>query len=589
MFGNWFAYDTIASLNLPLAEYLGFDNEFYQYLLSLYAVVYSLPNIILPFFGGVLIDRFGPRSIALGFCALTTVGQLVFVIGLVDRSPFWSIVGRTLFGLGGETLSVAQQRITTKWFRGSELALAIGVNLSVARLGSVINDFISPALAHRYSVPAALWFSFLSCAISFAATCILIYCDRKYAHICPERPSHHVVDARDIPLESVKPHLAHDPITNGPDGDDIDQLHLIPTNQNAIAEQSKGLRDLIAREVFILRQGFDSLGRLYWLIQLVMMLLLFTTVPFNTIHSAFLCAKYYPNQQEYAAQIMAVPDTISAVMVPFIGTFLDHRGHRAHGIIASSVTVFIVHFVLGAVPASILPTPIPALIVLGISYALLLTFMPVIPLLVPAHHLGCAYGMSTAVSNFSWTISPVIVAGLAASDPTYFKTEMYFAACGLLALFLSIYVNHLDARDNNGLLNKPSLGSSVDPANSKWTAVPSSDQLDDEPTQVISVQHNDMSKHPIALDQSRTRAPQVFASSSGDTLAAALPVRVGSTRPESRSPSPVRGRGGAIGSQGLLFNAPQPEFVEEALRPATLARVSLDSWGSWGSDGEDDL
>lgn len=56
------------------------------------------------------------------------------------------LVGRVVFGLGGESMSVAQSAIVSVWFKGKELAFALGINLSVSRLGSVLNSNTIPAL-----------------------------------------------------------------------------------------------------------------------------------------------------------------------------------------------------------------------------------------------------------------------------------------------------------------------------------------------------------------------------------------------------------------------------------------------------------
>ena len=61
------------------------------------------------------------------------------------QHKYWlMLVGRVIFGLGGESMSVAQSAIVSHWFKGKELALALGVNLSVSRLGSVMNSNTIP-------------------------------------------------------------------------------------------------------------------------------------------------------------------------------------------------------------------------------------------------------------------------------------------------------------------------------------------------------------------------------------------------------------------------------------------------------------
>lgn len=54
------------------------------------------------------------------------------------------LAGRVVFGMGGESMQVAQSSIISLWFKGKELAFALGLNLSIGRLGSVINGIIVP-------------------------------------------------------------------------------------------------------------------------------------------------------------------------------------------------------------------------------------------------------------------------------------------------------------------------------------------------------------------------------------------------------------------------------------------------------------
>ncbi|KNE70373.1 hypothetical protein AMAG_14513 [Allomyces macrogynus ATCC 38327] len=413
--GCWFAYDQVAALNIPLETYLHLATPAeYQYLIGSFYIVYSLPNIILPFVGGVLIDKYGPRTIAVLFSLLVVAGQLIFVTGLVDRTPGWAIFGRFVFGLGGETLSVAQQHITTKWFRGTELALAVGINLSIARVGSVINDIVSPYLAHRYSIPLSLWFGFATCIISLAGTLVLVVIDQRYSHLAGS-----------------------------------------------------------SRELWQVRRGIRHFPRAFWVIQVVMVLLYGTVVPFNTIHSAFLAAKWYPGDAERAAQVMGVPDTLSAVLVPFAGSFFDRVGYRAHAIVVCGAMIGMCHFVLGSVPATVMTSPVPVLMVLGSSYALLLTFVPCIPLLVPPGFLGTAYGINNSIANMAWGLFPVLIAALATNDPTYYQTEMFFALCGFLSIVVGLYVVKLDRRDHDGILRKPAVAAGASkPHTDDWDAVP---------------------------------------------------------------------------------------------------------------------
>jgi hypothetical protein len=93
-----------------------------------------------------------------------------------------ALAGRVFFGFGGESLGVASSSLLALWFKGKEMALAMGIQLSISRLGSAINvrsffssirftncyscssclisfqDWASPPLQTTYSTSFAFWF-----------------------------------------------------------------------------------------------------------------------------------------------------------------------------------------------------------------------------------------------------------------------------------------------------------------------------------------------------------------------------------------------------------------------------------------------
>ena len=84
------------------------------------------------------------------------------------------LLGRTVYGFGGENISVATSTLTSKWFQGKELALSFGINLAVSRMGSVVNNLISPKLANQKGTPMAIWFGVLMNSIS--VVCAVVIC-----------------------------------------------------------------------------------------------------------------------------------------------------------------------------------------------------------------------------------------------------------------------------------------------------------------------------------------------------------------------------------------------------------------------------
>jgi predicted MFS family arabinose efflux permease len=193
-----------------------------------------------------------------------------------------------------------------------------------------------------------------------------------------------------------------------------------------------------------------SLPLSFWLICMSMCFYYAVDIPFNTIHSSFLQSKWYRGYPKTAAQIMVIPDIISALLVPFVGTFVDFYGHRCKTMIVCGCLMTLVHLYFAlASPQS--PSPIPFLVVLGFSYSLLLTYWPCISIVVPEEHLSTAFGLATSLLNASLALFPMLVAYLLERDPTYTLVEFSFVSSALIGLGLSIVLYFLDSKGSNVL------------------------------------------------------------------------------------------------------------------------------------------
>ncbi len=89
------------------------------------------------------------------------------------------LLGRTFYGFGGESINVATSTLNSIWFgdsgSGGELALAFGINLAVSRMGSVVNNWISPSVANGVSTPVAVWVGVGMNFVSVLAIGVVIY------------------------------------------------------------------------------------------------------------------------------------------------------------------------------------------------------------------------------------------------------------------------------------------------------------------------------------------------------------------------------------------------------------------------------
>ena len=142
--------------------------------------IYSFPNVILPLFGGYLVDAIGVRIGIFIFSLLITLGQAIFAFGVSIESYPLALIGRGVFGLGGESQNVAQSSIVSSWFAGKDISMALGMNVSIARLGSVFNDILEPFLYDETgSVVFGLWVGGLLCIASLIAGIFLGMIDKK--------------------------------------------------------------------------------------------------------------------------------------------------------------------------------------------------------------------------------------------------------------------------------------------------------------------------------------------------------------------------------------------------------------------------
>ncbi|HXY50533.1 MAG TPA: MFS transporter [Terriglobales bacterium] len=145
MGGNYYIYDSINPLERIFIEHLGYSGTRFGWLNS----SYSVAAVMTLLFGGIIIDRIGAKKSVFIFAVLCFLGALL----TAAKGSFWTMVsGRTVLGLGAESMIVAVTTALAKWFKGKELSFAFGVNLTIARLASVAADN-SPTWANSAFYP----------------------------------------------------------------------------------------------------------------------------------------------------------------------------------------------------------------------------------------------------------------------------------------------------------------------------------------------------------------------------------------------------------------------------------------------------
>jgi len=145
MGGNYYIYDSINPLERIFIDRLGFSATEFGWLNASYSVAAVLTLLI----GGIIIDRIGTKKALTVFAILCLLGAILTAF---RGNPVTMIAGRTVLGLGAESMIVAVTTALAKWFRGKELSFAFGINLTIARLASVAADN-SPTWANSAFYP----------------------------------------------------------------------------------------------------------------------------------------------------------------------------------------------------------------------------------------------------------------------------------------------------------------------------------------------------------------------------------------------------------------------------------------------------
>jgi MFS family permease len=145
MAGNYYIYDSINALERIFIDHLGFSATQFGWLNASYSVAAVATLLV----GGIIIDRIGTKKAILAFAFICLLGSLITA---ARGSAPLMIVGRTVLGLGAESMIVAVTTALAKWFKGKELSFAFGINLLIARIASVAADN-SPTWANRTFYP----------------------------------------------------------------------------------------------------------------------------------------------------------------------------------------------------------------------------------------------------------------------------------------------------------------------------------------------------------------------------------------------------------------------------------------------------
>lgn len=438
MFFAYIFVDVLSPLQGLLQTQRGWDPDAYGH----FAGSEPFLNVFVFFliFAGIILDKMGVRFTAVLSGVVMVLGAAInwyAVTDLFDASSaktfmdntlnlpqaWWNVtpwydgmpasaklsaIGFMIFGCGAEMAGITVSRGIVKWFTGHEMALAMGIEMAIARIGVAVVMLGSPFLASINSISVSR-----PVAASLLLVCIGLICFISYGFMDKKLDAQGAEEEKDDPFKVS----------------DIGKILSL---------------------------------RMFWVVALLCVLYYSAIFPFQKYAINMLqCNLHFTAEQ--AGQVFFMFPLGAAAVTPFLGNFLDRKGKGASMLILGAVLMIVCHLIF----AFVVPTTqsviitLAAIIVLGISFSLVpAALWPSVPKLIDGKLLGSAYALIFWIQNIGLYAFPMIIGSvLKASNPgvtdplkyNYTVPMVVFASLGVAALFLGLYLKAIDRKGGYGL------------------------------------------------------------------------------------------------------------------------------------------
>lgn len=402
---------------------LGWSSDDYGFFSGAYG--YFNVFLLLLFFGGIILDKFGIRFTGIMSTVLMFSGALIkwyavghdfegsvtlpFGIGTYHTQVLIACLGFAIYGVGCEIAGITVSKVIVKWFTGHELALAMGLQVALARIGT--------AGALACSLPFAKAMGGVSASVGLGAAMLcagmiafIVYCvmDRKE-------------DASAAALD---------------------------------AEPEEGFKFSDLATLFC--------NRGFWYVAVLCLMFYAGVFPFLKFATKLMVMKYAV-PENVAGLIPAMLPFGTIFLTPFFGGIYDKYGKGATLMLIGSVLLTLVHITF-ALPLNSWILAIVVMVVLGIAFGLVPSAMwPSVPKIIPMKLLGTAYALIFYIQNIGLALVPVWIgkvnqANTLADGKTidYTQSMTIFACFGAVAIIISLLLIMEDKRKGYGL-QKPNI------------------------------------------------------------------------------------------------------------------------------------
>ena len=373
----------------------------------------SFINVVLLmlFFSGLILDKMGIRFTGVLACSLMALGTLLKLYGVttdfgtaeiaifgfqLPMSVAVASLGFAVFGVGYEMTGITVSKAMVRWFTGHELALAMGIQLAMARLGTAAALSISAPIARHFALSTPLLVSLAFLIIGLLAFLVFCVMDRK------------------LDDDSTKSTT-----------DESEEFHW---------------GDIL---VTLRNPGF-------WLITLFCVLFYSAVSPFLKFSTKLMVMKYGVDP-DIAGFFSSIAPFGTILMTPLFGAVYDKYGKGVTLVITGALMLTAVHFGF-SLPMHSSTIAIALMVTLSIGYSLApAALWPCVPKIIPLKCLGTAYSMIFFIQNFGRAIIPMFVGRANETDPTYTTSMLIFGFTALGAAVTAVGILLIDKHKHYGL------------------------------------------------------------------------------------------------------------------------------------------
>ena len=424
MFFAYMFVDILSPLASLLNDTLGWDQGVFG--------TYAAGEFLLNVFGfliiaGIILDKMGVRFTGLLSASLMVIGAAIKFWGIswadantVEWLNAWwpsmpgsaklAMFGFMIFGCGCEMAGTTVSKILAKWFKGKEMALAMGLEMAIARLGVFGAMWLSPMISQQFAVDGV---NSINAPLLFASALLVIGLLNFF-----------VFTIMDKSFDSQLVAIGEATLEKDPE----DEFHV------------SDLKQILTSKMF-------------WIIALLCVLYYSAIFPFQRFATNFLEETLAISNAEAAGLFKWFP-ILAMVLTPFLGAFIDYKGKGASMMLLGAVIMIACHsvfaFVLPLYPSKTLA--LVTILVLGVSFSLVPASMwPSVPKIIDEKVLGSAYCLIFWVQNIGLCLVPLLIGKLRVATDGYLVPMIVFASFGVLAFLLSLALKVEDKRKNYGL------------------------------------------------------------------------------------------------------------------------------------------